>query len=85
MEIDERDSYIRNLIQEWVNRKGHDRCFYSNDVLNKIAESYGIEKEPVLPEISEDEFRIGCEVYRAMIFKRQIPSGYEDIASKIKL
>ena len=47
------------ILNEYVSKKGHDKCWYYPDLFNKLIELYGIKSvEPELP--SREEFVEGC-------------------------
>jgi hypothetical protein len=57
------------LIQEWLDRQGHDRCWYYPEVFSKLAALFGLgaKKPPRLPPRAE--FEEGCRRYQAEEFK----------------
>lgn len=59
----EQNEKAKQIIQSWVNKRGHDRCWYYPDLFRQLADLFGIEtQDPGLPP--EEEFRAGCERYR---------------------
>lgn len=64
MSIEQKFNEARNVIQEWVDRQGHDRCWYYPDLFRKLAEIFEIKptKDPQLPPL--EEFKKGCERYQ---------------------
>jgi hypothetical protein len=62
---------IKALVEEWNNKKGHDRCWYYPELFEKIAKIVGVElkQSPELPTL--DEFRAGCEKYQVEQFNLQ--------------
>lgn len=54
----------RQVIQEWVDKQGHDRCWYYPELFRRLLDIYDIRpsKDPHLPKI--EEFRAGCERYQ---------------------
>ena len=54
----------QHLIQEWVNKQGHDRCWYYPDLFRKLADTFQVKlsQEPSLPPL--EEFKKGCEKYQ---------------------
>ena len=51
----------REIIQTWLDKQGHERCWYYPDLFKELATLYGIKPkvEPKLPPL--EEFKIGCE------------------------
>lgn len=54
---------VKDVIKEWNNKTGHDRCWYYPELLKKIAE---IVEEPIVTshQISRKEFEEGCKRYQ---------------------
>ncbi len=55
---------VKEVIQEWTNKQGHDRCWYYPDLFRKLVEILEVKqsKNPSLPPL--DEFKKGCEKYQ---------------------
>ncbi len=55
---------VESLVKEWIDKQGHDRCWYYPDIFAKIAEVLGIPAadKPALP--SRAEFEMGCARYQ---------------------
>jgi len=70
-DFEEKYYLARNVIQEWVDKQGHNRCWYYPDLFNRLVEVYDIKlkKDPSLPPL--DEFKKGCERYQKEEFERQ--------------
>jgi len=64
MKDDEKIKEAKKIIQEWVDKQGHDRCWYYPDLFRKLAELFEIQpaKNPALPPL--EEFKKGCENYQ---------------------
>ncbi len=60
----------RSIIQEWISKQGHDRCWYYPDLFRKLAKIFEIEssKELNLPPL--EEFKKGCEKYQKEEYKK---------------
>ena len=54
----------RIILQEWVDKQGHERCWYYPDLFKKLADVLEVKttKAPSLPPIAE--FKKGCEKYQ---------------------
>ena len=52
---------IKLIVQEWVDKQGHDRCWYYPALFRKLVEILEINsnKESSLPPL--EEFKKGCE------------------------
>lgn len=63
---------IRKLIQKWVNKQGHDACWYYPDIFEEIMSVLKMKKiKKKLPTI--EKFDKGCKQYQKEIFKMKIP------------
>lgn len=60
----ERCDAAKQILQEWTDKQGHDRCWWFPELFAKLAEIYGVtpSKEPCLPP--EEEFEGGCTKFR---------------------
>ena len=48
-----------NILSEYIEKKGHDKCWYYPELFNQLLELYGVKSvEPELPP--RKEFREGC-------------------------
>lgn len=54
----------KRLIQEWVDKQGHERCWYYPDLFNRLAKLFDVQPsvEPCLPP--RPEFELGCCRYQ---------------------
>jgi hypothetical protein len=54
----------RQILREWAEKQGHDRCWYYPDLFRKLADVLGVnlKVEPRLPPF--EEFKLGCERYQ---------------------
>jgi len=54
----------KQIIEEWANKQGHDRCWYYPDLFRRLAEvlDANLEVEPSLPP--RCEFEAGCSRYQ---------------------
>lgn len=61
--IEEKFNKAKQIIEEWVSKQGHDKCWYHPDLFKKLAEIFEVEYvDPGLPPINE--FKKGCEKYQ---------------------
>lgn len=62
------DQYVldqaKAVIQEWVDKQGHDRCWYYPELFRRLVDLFGIKPtvEPCLPP--RGEFKGGCKLYQ---------------------
>ena len=63
-EAEKRYESAKSVIQDWVDKQSHDRCWYYPDLFKKLADIFEITstKEPSLPPL--EEFKKGCERYQ---------------------
>lgn len=51
------------ILESWLNKQGHDRCFWHPEVLQMLANVYGL-KQTVPSELPPiEEFRLGCALF----------------------
>jgi len=60
---------VKKIIQEWIDKQGHDRCWYYPELFKKLIDLLGIKLsgDPKLPPL--DEFKFGCEKYQQEEYK----------------
>ena len=57
------EARAKQIIQKWVDKQGHDRCWYYPELFRELADLFGVKaSDPGLPP--EEEFKAGCERYR---------------------
>lgn len=63
-DLEEKARQARIIIQEWVGKQGHDRCWYYPDIFMKLAKVFDVKysRELRLPPLKE--FKTGCERYQ---------------------
>jgi hypothetical protein len=61
---EEQVSEAKRVIQEWLDKQGHDRCWYYPDLFQTLAEILEVRpsKDQQLPPLAE--FKKGCERYQ---------------------
>jgi hypothetical protein len=59
---------VKTLIQTWLDKQGHERCWYYPDLFLKLAAILDLKPKypPTLP--SRDEFEKGCKRYQDQEF-----------------
>ena len=59
----------KTIIQEWVDKQGHERCWYYPEMFRELANLFEVEAKnaPSLPPLAE--FKRGCERYQQEEFK----------------
>lgn len=63
----EKLTQIETLVREWIERQGHEKCWYYPETLRAIAEVLDIKyADPTM--VSEEEFRRGCARYQEEIY-----------------
>lgn len=62
----------REVLKEWLDKQGHERCWYYPDLFRRLVEIYEVEgsNNPDLPPLKE--FKKGCERYQEEEYKRKI-------------
>ena len=65
-ELDE----VREVLQSWVDKQGHDRCWYYPDLFNKLCKILKVKptKKPSLPSL--EEFKKGCCKYQSEEYEK---------------
>ena len=61
---EEKMQKAKYIIQAWVDKQGHDRCWYYPDLFRKLAALFNVapSQNPALPPL--DEFKKRCERYQ---------------------
>ena len=61
---EEKYRVVKQVLQEWVNQQGHNRCWYYPDLFDRLVEITGITSQvnPQLPP--REEFEAGCRKYQ---------------------
>ncbi len=60
----ERCKIAQRLIETWVNKQGHDRCWYFPELFEDLAKLYRIDFPKTLGLPSREEFECGCKKYQ---------------------
>jgi len=62
--IDDKFKEAKQVIQEWVDKQGHERCWYYPELFNQLVKIFDIHpsKDSALPPL--EEFKLGCERYQ---------------------
>ena len=63
-ELERKYNKARGIIQEWIDKQGHDRCWYYPDLFRRLAEIFEVRpsREPNLPPL--EDFEKGCKRYQ---------------------
>ena len=63
-DLERRYNEARQALQEWIDKQGHNRCWYYPEIFRKLVLIFGItsSSDPSLPPI--EEFRKGCNRYQ---------------------
>lgn len=58
------------IVQEWVDKQGHDRCWYYPELFRRLVDLFDItpSKDPALPPL--EEFKKGCARYQEEEYKK---------------
>ena len=54
---------VKELIQTWLDKQGHDSCWYYPDIFNQIADELNIKRTIPSLRPSLEEFKKGCDKY----------------------
>lgn len=55
---------IKKLIEDWINKQGHNRCWFYPEIFNKICEELGIQQVAPSCLPSRSDFEEGCRRYQ---------------------
>jgi hypothetical protein len=58
---------IEEKIKEWINKQGHDSCWYYPEIFREICKELDIDPN-IIPTIPQDEFDKGCKRYQDELF-----------------
>lgn len=69
MSVDDKVEAAREALQSWVDKQGHEQCWYYPEIFRELCEILEVEarRSPNLPPI--EEFNVGCARYRNEIYK----------------
>lgn len=61
---------IKNEVQAWLDKQGHDQCWFYPEILQKIVDILEIKAtiDPNLP--TEEQFKEGCKVFCLEKYKK---------------
>ena len=54
----------RAVVQKWMDKQGHDRCWYYPDLFRKLAEILGVKPSKDISLPPREEFEEGCRRYQ---------------------
>lgn len=62
---------VVDLVKEWDQKQGHDKCHYYPEIFGAIASKLGIVLKNDPLNVTEAEFRQGCDQYTKELFHGQ--------------
>lgn len=51
---------VKTILQNFANKKGHDKCWFNLEVLEELMKLYNIEYGDA-ELVSKEEFKLGCQ------------------------
>ncbi len=60
---------IEQAVRKWMNKQGHDRCWYYPEIFQEIIEILEIKELVHYTAIDRKEFEGGCHRYQDELFK----------------
>ena len=66
----------KKIIQEWVDKQGHDRCWYYPELFKQLVNIFKLSPkvEPKLPP--REEFELGCKRYQKQEYENMNDKGF---------
>ena len=63
-DVERKLKVVEEIVQEFVDKQGHERCWYYPDLFNRLSQTLNITPtiNPSLP--SREEFEEGCRRYQ---------------------
>jgi len=63
---------VRAIVQEWLDKQGHERCWYYPELFNKLKDALNMKSQvdPALP--TRQEFENGCKRFQIEEFGNEI-------------
>jgi hypothetical protein len=55
---------VEAVLNEWIGKQGHDRCWYYPDLFLKLVEIAGVQPHEEVRLPPRDEFETGCGRYQ---------------------
>lgn len=84
MTPEEQNQQIKDVVQDWLDKQGHERCWYYPDLFKKIVDIMEIKiSEPQLPP--RQEFEEGCKRFQNQEYGKTNSVWKEGIILEIKL
>jgi predicted ATPase len=68
-EIERRYESAREVIQEWVKKQGHERCWYYPELFERLVEIFEIKQTSDRQLPPREEFEKGCKIYQDEQYK----------------
>ena len=68
-DIERKYNEARQVIQEWIDKQGHDKCWYYPDLFRRLIDVFEIKQtmEQLLPP-REEFLNVGCKRYEKEIY-----------------
>ena len=62
--LEKKYNEAKQVVQEWADMQGHDRCWWHPDLFKRLMKIFEINpsRDPALPPL--EEFKRGCEQYQ---------------------
>ena len=60
---------VKKIIQEWIDKQGHDRCWYYPELFRKLVGLLDIKQTTDSELPSLEEFKLGCEKFQKEEYK----------------
>ena len=77
--MSELEDKTREILNEWGAKRGHDRCFWHPDLLERLGKLYGVDMTSATSRISLEIFKKGCMLYQAIEYDLHIPEDCKGI------
>jgi hypothetical protein len=59
-----KDGLAKQMLQEWMNNQGHDRCWYYPEIFRRLCVLFDVKPEVYANLPSRSEFEQGCHRYQ---------------------
>lgn len=62
---------IKAIVQTWLDKQGHDRCWYYPELFNQLAEKLNLSQRAPSELPPRKEFELGCKRYQIEEFDKK--------------